>query len=265
MILSIDPGIRNLAVCLLNCLGNNKWQVLRWDSIDLLNANCGDVSCSEQKCAAAGKVEHNRELYCLRHAKKTGKEFAPLDYHKLKKNGSLSKKRAKELQREYGIELGIPILDYIHSNCLVPIQKHSIKDITESTIAEKLCTMLESIEGLDQVRTVLIENQIGPCAVRMRSLQSMITMYFTCRYQGVKIVYVSGKNKLSLFGLGKTTYSERKAAGVEIVAKIISEYEELRAKFANTVKKKDDLADAFLQAYWYISTKLVGEFAFSLA
>jgi hypothetical protein len=275
MILSIDPGIRNLAICLLSCQGNNKWEVIRWESIDLVDAKCVDAKCVDAKCVdakcvdakcvAAGKMEHNSKLYCLRHAKKTSKKFAPLDYHKLRKAGRLSKKRTKELQEEYDIEPGIPILDTIQVNCLVPVKKHSIKDITEATIAERLCSVFGNIKNINQVRTVLIENQIGPSAVRMRSVQSMITMYFTCRIPGVKVIYVSGKNKLSLFGLGKTSYSERKAAGVEITTKIISESRELCAKFASTVKKKDDLADSLLQAYWYISTKLVNEFAFSLA
>ena len=50
---------------------------------------------------------------------------------------------------------------------------------------------------LDSIQTVLIENQLGMSAVNMKSVQSIITMYFVMR--GItNIEYISPKNKLGI-------------------------------------------------------------------
>ena len=62
-------------------------------------------------------------------------------------------------------------------------------------------------------------------------------------------------NKLKEFGLGKLTYSERKKKSVEITKDLISND---NRKVFDISKKKDDLADCFLQGLWYLrSNKLI--------
>ena len=71
------------------------------------------------------------------------------------------------------------------------------------------------------------------------------------------IHFVSSHNKLKAFDVKKKTYAERKKASIEVTEKIISEKDSLKdwITLFNTHKKKDDLADSFLQGLWYLSKK----------
>ena len=101
---------------------------------------------------------------------------------------------------------------------------------------------------------VIIENQIGPLALRMKTLQGMIMQHFI--ENGItNIAPVNSSNKLKEFlGNKKTTYDERKKESIKITKNLIinTNWNEHFDKH----KKKDDLADCFLQAKWYISNKL---------
>ena len=68
---------------------------------------------------------------------------------------------------------------------------------------------------------ILIENQIGPLALRMKSLQGMIMQHFIEKNQ-INIIAVNSINKLKDFlGNKKTTYSERKKEGINICRECI--------------------------------------------
>ena len=66
--------------------------------------------------------------------------------------------------------------------------------------------------------------------------------------------YISSANKLKNFVDHKTTYDERKKESIKITKNLIinTNWNEHFDKH----KKKEDLADCFLQAKWYISNKL---------
>ena len=63
------------------------------------------------------------------------------------------------------------------------------------------------------IDVVLIENQIGKIAIRMKSLQGMIAQYFIQKNIPT-IEFISSKNKL-YFIKYKTTYKERKQLGID--------------------------------------------------
>ena len=102
---------------------------------------------------------------------------------------------------------------------------------------------------------VIVENQVSPLANRMRIFQGMIIQHFiekNCE----NIQNISAKNKLGPY-LGQkqqTTYQERKKLGIKITTNIIcnNNYFSKWDKFFLLHKKKDDLADSFLQAIWYL-------------
>ena len=101
---------------------------------------------------------------------------------------------------------------------------------------------------------ILIENQIGPLALRMKTLQGMIMQHFI-ENGNINIKEISASNKLKKYlGNKKTTYAERKKESIKITIKLIKEYEKIKKydEFFNKHKKKDDLADCFLQGLWYI-------------
>jgi hypothetical protein len=67
---------------------------------------------------------------------------------------------------------------------------------------------------------VIIENQIGPSAIRMKNLQGMITMYFI--QKGSEVVYWSSGNKLRFMKKNKSTYKERKKLSILITNCIVN-------------------------------------------
>ena len=106
----------------------------------------------------------------------------------------------------------------------------------------------------DEFDHVIIENQVSPLANRMKTIQGMVTQYFVMK-NVPNIEYISSSNKLKNFiEKKKTTYNERKKIGVEVTGKLINEKPGLVKweEFFKTHKKKDDLADSFLQGLWFL-------------
>ena len=108
---------------------------------------------------------------------------------------------------------------------------------------------------------VIVENQIGPLALRMKTLQGMIMQHFI--EKGIPLVEeISASNKLKEFlGNKKTTYSERKKSGIIITKKLICENNNLHmwTDVFDKHKKQDDLADSFLQGRWYLNNTVLKE------
>jgi hypothetical protein len=115
----------------------------------------------------------------------------------------------------------------------------------------------------------------------MKTLQGMIAQYFIMRGNS-KIAFISSANKLKMFkkteahgahgedgahgadgahdvesisSKKKTTYSERKKAGVDIVKELLPNNNSIWLPTFLKHKKKDDLADAFLQGVWFLNKK----------
>jgi hypothetical protein len=121
------------------------------------------------------------------------------------------------------------------------------------------------------VDMMIIENQISTIATRMKTLQGMITQYFIMKNVPY-IEFISASCKLKLFTdsmvdiskfVDSTTYSDRKKSGIAICRALFNSSES-SSTISNTNKhtswisifekhkKKDDLADCFLQGLWRI-------------
>ena len=129
-----------------------------------------------------------------------------------------------------------------------------------------------SISNNTPIDMMIIENQISTLASRMKTLQGMITQYFIMK-QVPQIEFISASCKLKLFTDSATTqedidgdelivdastYADRKKSGIavcrslgEISRKYNSDYVKWMSVF-ETHKKKDDLADCFLQGLWRV-------------
>jgi hypothetical protein len=144
---------------------------------------------------------------------------------------------------------------------------------------------------LSTIKVILIENQISPLASRMKTIQGMLTQYFIHRSNEndpLHIQYVSSKHKLDhfkqyLFYLEQqeditdtnptpktktktktSTYTDRKHTSIYLTLQLLQTHphnpeNENENTFHTWIelfkqhKKKDDLADAFLQGLWYLN------------
>ena len=93
----------------------------------------------------------------------------------------------------------------------------------------------------------------------MKTLQGMIMQHFIER--NIPLVEeVSATNKLKEFlGNQKTTYNERKKKSIEFTRDILIKENALTkwCEYFDSHKKKDDLADCFLQGRWYLNKTLL--------
>ena len=269
-ILSIDVGIGNLAMCLLN----DTKEIIFWE---VLNIGVDDVPqpnpVNKTKCSLCknnSKYSKGEKHYCLKHAKETEfliptGDLLPSKISKMKltelvdiiechsiedpQKDSAPKKKTKQYYN-----------DLLLSKLLVPdetretnVKVSEVDMITISRImTKKLTTLLESYPHIT-LDHVIIENQISPIATRMTTVQGMLTQYFIMKHPTVEIKYISAKNKLKEFDVEKDNYKDRKKGSIDICKTILSE---TWCEFLSKHKKKDDLADCYLQGIWYITNKI---------
>lgn len=108
---------------------------------------------------------------------------------------------------------------------------------------------------------VLIENQPALKNPIMKTIQMLIYSYFHGRSYwrslGTTIKFMSATEKLKPFEINSTDYAGRKKAAIHYVRMIFAEVSR-RRQFFDSHKKKDDLADSFLQGLaWAIKSKCV--------
>ena len=102
---------------------------------------------------------------------------------------------------------------------------------------------------------ILIENQIGKNAIKMKSIQGMIIMYFIMKdYEINNILSYNACHKLKPFiDNKKTTYNERKKISKNITTCLCENYYDNDINnYYKDFKKKDDLADCLLQCLDFI-------------
>jgi len=315
-VVSIDVGIKNLAVCIFNvsispstCIkNNNKCSIIHWDVINLCDEekvrycdhckfqavyqkcvsttstessaynietkdiDTSSVSSISSSCSDDEVVEEEYEYYCKRHSKSIDIAGLPplpskLEPNVLKKckynelvslcdeeNIILEKINNKKLSKT---QILTGISKYCKTTYLELISKFKInaKDISLIDIGTRLVVAFDRVKHMMnfQNTTVLIENQISPLANRMKTIQGMITQYFIMN-RVHDVIFVSSINKLKDFVTESGDYNDRKKKGVLICKDIIMSSDNFSEKAAllEKSKKKDDMADSFLQGLWYL-------------
>ena len=151
----------------------------------------------------------------------------------------------------------------LHNNYLEHVENVKAMDVDLITIGKNMMQELDKVLGMGglgvmvDIDIAIIENQISTIASRMKTLQGMIAQYFIMKHTP-HIEFISAANKLKMFMTKKkTTYTERKAESVEITAELLETKEEFVnfKGYLNKNKKKDDLADCFLQGIYYLTIK----------
>lgn len=268
MIVSFDVGIKNLSFCAFGVSNDtdvhqvNELNVVAWDVVNL----CGSVAntCrhslrNKNICGKSATYMVSGSPMCGIHMKSSGVKPAPDVYYKVLAAKRPAATKLDLLADELGLEKTRDKVQ-LCAHCLETRATKTTKAISASdvdliqlgvAIRDKLPSLLQ----LHLITTVLIENQISTIATRMKTIQGMLTQFFIDN--GIcDVRFISSGNKLKAFDVPKKTYAERKASGIVVTRELLnasSTLEVWREKFERH-KKRDDLADAFLQGHWFIST-----------
>lgn len=270
-ILSIDVGLKNLAICILKtCDEKPYYDIEYWKILNLCEESiqqCCNIT-NGKSCSKLAKFFKDGCYYCKQHASKTEYSLPTSELNKYKR---YKIDELKTLVKEYKIETKKPetktnlilsVEEYIKMNVLETVSKTKCSDYNlidiGKIIKQKLDEKLDRNDfDLDEIDIILIENQISPIANRMAILQGMITQYFLMKNK-YNIKFISGTNKLKLFiGSRKTKYNERKKISIEITNNLINNLNCDSLDYYYSSKKRDDLADCFLQAIWYLTNEKI--------
>jgi hypothetical protein len=276
-ILSFDVGIKNLAYCLfsINCCNDNLLKIIKWDVINLcestsssssLNKNKTKYTCSMCKKNAYYYLNLNTTTTTTTTTSESDATVVPKSVMYCKKHAIETKivvddgkkNKPKQKKKEPYLSLINPSKPKQQNACDVDM---IILGINLKTKFDFIFNEYASSENELSIDAVVIENQIGPLAGRMKMLQGMIAQYFIMKNVN-KIEFISATNKLKLFKnvknneneTNENSYKLRKQQGQIVCRSLISFYPCLQLWNQEFDKhlKKDDLADCFLQGYYYM-------------
>lgn len=283
--ISIDIGIKNLSFCIFTYPIDGAVTVLQWDVVNLLQSSSSSTSvvCTgttkkrkfESPCTRAAKFTFKEDIrLCPCHAKNHPDLIIPPPEMKVIKKLTLSglselhekligkEKKTKALYLK-------AINEYKETHMFQPISAPppamKADTIDLITVGRRFLSVLDPIlaQHMGQLTTVLIENQISPLAGRMKTIQGMLAQYFIMKRPGIDIHFVSAANKLKIpisqshpadHPAAPSSYADRKRIGILYCRQLLCENENLSSLLSHfdSHKKKDDLADAFLQGYYWI-------------
>ena len=223
--LSFDSGIKNLSFCLINDkdLNIEDWGILNI-SPDAVCEHCMKENKQCDKSAKKIIIENNKRL-CSSHIK--------LKQYKDMKMKNIPK----------------------HKNQLLLIGKNIVEQ-------------LDKYNHFLDVDHVLLENQPALKNPTMKSIQMIIFSYFLVN--GItndlskieNLEMINARNKLKAYKGPeikceiKDKYKRTKFLGIEYCKVMIDENDKIEDKFKKLFeesKKKDDLADSYLQGIYYIT------------
>lgn len=282
-IVSIDVGISRLAFCLF-CNDNknanthanpNQYTIHKWAIVNLTKTSDTVITCS--LCDNLAKYEKAGIKYCTKHCKKTPGILPSADL----KPGKINKLKLADLvtlANKYSIpysttstpkktDLLAIVHQHIKENGFQLIEKTNASALDLNVIGRNIKENFNALfaDDIADICEVVIENQLSPMAIRMKTIQGMISQYFIMKNDGICIRFVNASNKLK--GIAVTEdmgapedYKDRKDLSIHTCKQLINaEPQYVGTKwpeFINQKRKKDglaDLADCFLQGLWHIA------------
>ena len=281
-ILSVDVGIKNLSFCLFELssveLESTNLKIIKWDNINLSEKTvrkCIEVD-KNGLCDKPAKFTKDGKCFCLKHSKKQpflqpSADLKPSYLNKQKLQNLMDIADKYKIKYENPIKKVnlIPLInEFITNKCFDAIEKTNASKVDLVTIGKNLQHKFDEIfcDHLTSIDTIIIENQIGPIANKMKTIQGMISQYFIMKNNNIQIEFISASNKLKDFlpkkekkeeKEEKLDYKQRKKLGIQTCLEIITTDCRFNAwtTFFNKHAKKDDLSDCFLQGMWFIKYK----------
>lgn len=236
-------------------------------------------------CNRIGKFRRGENIYCDKHAKAQTEWLLPQTRFSQK---NLKKTKiddlinlASELKIENIAKRRADILkqfdDFVSNKCLSQVSavvKQNAGHVDLVSIGRKMREVFDTvlIHHRD-ITHVIIENQISPLANRMKTIQGMLSQYFIMVYDSIIIDFISSANKLKFFTVNSKNqdksknqldvetqtesqkYKSHKKDGVYYSQQVLNSNKWISNNKWDSIfesKKKDDLADCFLQGLWYL-------------
>lgn len=282
-VLSWDVGIINLAYCLID-YQDDKWNIIDWGIINLTNRESLKCSNCGKNASCYNDINNNIIYYCKKHLPK---DIQPPEFDKVfsinhnniccwKTDKNCCDKKSKycyQTNQYYCNTHSKSIFKKITDQYKIkPLKKKSVGDLPIEKLKMKLIEELENRKDFLQADIILIENQPSMKNPKMKAISSTIFDYFLIRgifdkeTTGSKInlvKFMSPSNKLKLADEGDSkklvklkgddakTYKLTKSLGIKYCRELI-EATQWKDKFEEH-KKKDDLADSFLQGMYYFN------------
>lgn len=290
IVLSFDVGVIHLSYCLLtkkeftkpDGTKYNDWFIIDWNNINL-------STIDEEKCHCGAKAKKTNtennviKYYCNRHVKNVEciKNFEELFIscepnicnHELKNKVCKVKSSLTYSSSNYCMTHAKQIYKSLCTSSKMKNYKmKSSTTLNFDDVKYNLMMELEKRTNLLSADYVVIENQPSFKNPRMKSIASTIYDYYLIRgvidrevtKSNIKHVkFMSPSNKLKVASEGDTkelvlakkedgnAYKLTKSLGIKYCSELINHLPE-KLTFFNSFKKKDDLADSFLQgAYFY--------------
>jgi len=271
------------------------YKIEKWEIVNLMNDNpqskCCFVDKNNKTCTKSGRFSKNSKCYCKTHSKKEN-FLIPTPELKYSFINKQKIQQLYDLADKYNIKYNKPIKkaelvkiinEYIYNSCFETIQSSNsnASKVDLITIGKNIQSQFDEIFSnyITNIDKVIIENQVSPIANRMKCIQCIVMQYFIMKNKNISIEFISSANKLKednkventkVTKVTNTTehkelpkdnidYAERKKRGIQ---KCITSLEESNTNelqtwktFFMNHKKKDDLADCYLQGIWYITKK----------
>jgi hypothetical protein len=270
-ILSIDVGIKNLAFCLFDKSPTAEhFKVTKWDIVNLSEEESLKCSFVEKNvtCNKPAKFKKDDKCYCAKHSKKQQYQIptseqkpSAINKHKIVKLYEIADayniKYDPKIKKADLVNL---INEHIYKTYFETVESKKANEVDLFNIGINIKNKFnELFKDEGKIDYVIIENQIGPLAIRMKTIQGMIVQYFIMSNLNVEhIEFISASNKLKDCDIkDKEKYSDRKKLGIaKCLGVLTSDFRfNEHVNYFNSHKKKDDLSDAFLQGLWFINNK----------
>ena len=145
--------------------------------------------------------------------------------------------------------------EYLEKKYFTTKKKIKTKEVDFFTYGKNMKIHFERLFKNTNLDLILIENQIGPLALRMKVLQGMILQHFIER-NCKNVLSVNSSNKLKEFIQKKTTYNERKKESINITLKLLENInkqflKEKQTSFFNKKTNKNVVDNNKPNTNWY--------------
>jgi len=254
-LISWDIGINNLAYCLME---NN--DIIEWNVVDILADirkkiyYCEKDMKNNVKCNKKASFYNDSGKYCGMHGKGMNKLLDHEECSINNKNG----KKCSTIPQFYNED------GYYCNKHSKNIDQNKLnryiteKNVTFSDRAKYLYKTLKNLDNILDIDIVLIENQPVFKNPIMKSLQMLLYGYYLERNK--EIILMNATQKLKVYNGPsiecniKDVHEKNKYLGKEYCRYFLSiNNNNNMLSYFESFSKKDDLADTYLQALYYLS------------